>query len=333
MRRTMFIQTALIVALTLVAALASAQQAPANPKVMTINGEPLWAAEITFVLQSAMAPLLQQGHQGPPPEELVESVVQKVVDTKLLAQEARRLKIKPDEKQIKEILARIEQSSGGRAALEANLASGGTDYATLEKTIRDRELARALIDQQVAPSAAVSDDEVRKFYDDNSELFVIQDQVRARHIVIKAEGVGAEADAAALQRAEAARKRALAGEDFGELANELSDGPSAPMGGDLGFFIAEQMEAAFAEAAFALQPGEISEVVKTRFGYHVIKVEERREGGEKVDFDKVAADVRKVVEEQKHEETVATLLTRLTEAAEIVHEEDAGLPVPQTTPQ
>ena len=77
-------------------------------------------------------------------------------------------------------------------------------------------------------------------------------------------------------KAAAARKRAADGEDFAALATEVSEGPSAPQGGDLGFFSRQQMVAPFADAAFALEVGQISEVVETRFGYHVIKVEEKR---------------------------------------------------------
>ena len=89
-----------------------------------------------------------------------------------------------------------------------------------------------------------------------------------------------DTDAAAKAKAEAAHQRAVAGEDFAELAKELSEGPSGPNGGDLGFFEKQRMAPAFADAAFALEPGEISPVIKTQFGYHVIKVEERRGAGD-----------------------------------------------------
>jgi parvulin-like peptidyl-prolyl isomerase len=109
----------------------------------------------------------------------------------------------------------------------------------------------------------------------------------------------------------------LAGEDFGELAEELSEGPSAKDGGDLGFFSASSMVQPFAEAAFGLQPGGISEVVKTRFGFHVIKVEERRAGGTRP-LVEVREPLRNALLERKVKGGVDTLLTRLRSEADIV---------------
>jgi len=108
----------------------------------------------------------------------------------------------------------------------------------------------------------------------------LEKQVRARHILFK---VASDADAAAKQaaknKAEAARARALKGEDFAKLASELSeDTGSAKEGGDLGYNTRGKMVAPFDDAQFALKPGDVSEVVETRFGYHVIKVEGVREG-------------------------------------------------------
>jgi parvulin-like peptidyl-prolyl isomerase len=101
-----------------------------------------------------------------------------------------------------------------------------------------------------------------------------EEQVRARHVLAKADaGADEPTRAAARGKAEQAHRRALAGEDFAALAKELSDDASAAEGGDLGFFEKGRMVPAFADAAFALQPGEISAVVETQFGYHVIKVE------------------------------------------------------------
>jgi peptidyl-prolyl cis-trans isomerase D len=128
----------------------------------------------------------------------------------------------------------------------------------------------------------------------------LEKQVRARHILFKA---ATDADAATKQaakaKAEAARTRALKGEDFAKLARDLSeDTGSAKEGGDLGYNTRGKMVAPFDDAQFALKPGEISNVVETRFGYHVIKVEGVREGDVPVDEAKHEIAGKQLAEER-----------------------------------
>ena len=118
-------------------------------------------------------------------------------------------------------------------------------------------------------------------------------------------------------RADEARARALAGEDFAELAREVSEGPSAEAGGDLGFAAPEQMVPAFAEAASALDPGEISEVVRTNFGFHVIKVEEKKPEVT-LTLEEANDRVRLILNQNKIAEKVQELIRTLGEKAEIV---------------
>ena len=109
----------------------------------------------------------------------------------------------------------------------------------------------------------------------------------------------------------------LAGEDFAALATELSEGPSGPKGGDLGFFSRERMVPPFAEAAFALKPGETSDVVQTRFGFHVIKVEKRREAGT-VPLAEVKERIRQGLSQEQQQKRIEELLNPLRENAKIV---------------
>lgn len=122
----------------------------------------------------------------------------------------------------------------------------------------------------------VSGDELREYYEDHSADFNRPQEVKARHILFTvSEGASEEEAAKVRARAQKILGEARKGADFGELARKHSqDTASAPNGGDLGYFSREQMEPAFSDAAFNLKPGQISEPVRTRFGYHVIKVED-----------------------------------------------------------
>src|SRR5436309_9253017 len=130
----------------------------------------------------------------------------------------------------------------------------------------------------------VKDDDVAEYYALHKEdKFTESEQVRARHILIKAAAdAGADAKAAARNKAEELLAKVKAGADFAALAKESSQDPgSGAKGGDLGLFARGRMTPAFEEAAFALQAGGVSDVVETPFGFHVIKVEEHRPGGAK----------------------------------------------------
>jgi peptidyl-prolyl cis-trans isomerase D len=124
----------------------------------------------------------------------------------------------------------------------------------------------------------ISDGEVRIYYEDNIDMFKEKKQVRARHILFKlAQNASEEKEKEVKEKAFAVMRRARAGEDFATLARENSEGPTAKDGGDLGYFSAGDMVKPFEDAAFNMKKGEISDLVRTRFGYHVIKVEDVKE--------------------------------------------------------
>ena len=127
----------------------------------------------------------------------------------------------------------------------------------------------------VGRKIAVDASKVEQYYHDNMSQFNVPERRHARHILLQAtDNDSAEHLQEQAAKAEEIRKRAQNGEDFSALAREYSEGPSKDSGGDLGFFAAGQMVPAFDQAVFSMQPGEISDVVKTQFGYHIILLEE-----------------------------------------------------------
>ena len=305
--------------LTPLMAFAQAESAPAqekNPAMLEVNGETIYAAEISMIMQNMVAQV--GGRENIQDEnQLVEMATQRIVEQTLLAQEARRTNVQPSELRLAEMTQSFEQQAGSREALEANLAAYGMTYDQLAEFFLEMELARVLIKDQIVPTIEVTDEEVRAYYDENPERFDAEAQVRARHIIFNAT---LEADAKTVSearaKAEAARKRALAGEDFAELARELSEGPTAPNGGDLGFFVKGQTAPAFSAAAFALEPGGISQVVRTPFGLHVIKVEEKRPARH-LPLDEVSEHVRNLLIQQRTANAVAKLIESLADRATV----------------
>jgi len=157
--------------------------------------------------------------------------------------------------------------------VELTLLAGAAREAGLEDTDQYKRLSRyyelrALRDvffqQEIRDN--ITDEAAQQLYDERIGSAQGEPEVRARHILVETE-----------DEAKAVIQKLNDGADFAELAKEESTGPSASNGGDLGFFSKEQMVTPFAEAAFAMETGEISEPVKSRFGWHVIKVEEKRD--------------------------------------------------------
>lgn len=308
----------LLAALLVYAAVGSAQNTvPPDTTLVTVNGSPVRASEVRLVMQNIGAQMQRTGQQIDE-ERLFQAATQQVVDTKLLAQEAQRRGLKADQESIDSIMTQIENEAGGREALQGFLGGMSLPYDQFRDSVRESMLAQLLIDQAVRPTVSVTDQEVEEFYTQNPRFFERPEQVHARHILITVdEGATEAVKADAKARAEQARQRATAGEDFATLAKEVSEGPSAPNGGDLGFFSADRMVKPFADAAFALESGQISQVVETRFGYHVIKVEERRAAGTQP-LDEVRDSLRNGLVERKMAESVGALAEELRAGAEIV---------------
>ncbi|HEU6443208.1 MAG TPA: peptidylprolyl isomerase [Microvirga sp.] len=170
----------------------------------------------------------------------------------------------PDE-QKRELLTgyMIDLKLGAKAAEAAEVGSSA-DFARKLAYNRDKTLLDEYLDQ--AAKKAVTPEAARKLYDETVKGLPAEQEVRARHILVDSE-----------EEAKKAVERVKGGEDFAKVAGELSKDPGSKTdGGDLGFFTKDRMVEPFAEAAFKLEPGQVSEPVKSQFGWHVIKVEEKR---------------------------------------------------------
>ncbi len=185
----------------------------------------------------------------------------------------------------------IENELMAEAATQAGLESGPTFEERL-KYHRRRALRDAYFDKSVR--IAITEDEVKKVYDTKVAGMKPEEEIHARHILVATE-------AEAKEVAERLKK----GEDFATVAKEKSKDPSAE-GGDLGFFTHGQMLKPFEDAAFALEEGQISEPVQTQFGWHIIKVEEKRTRPLPT-FDQVKDQITTQLTQQKAKDTIKGL--------------------------
>ena len=216
---------------------------PPDHVVMTVGDLKITAAQFDRIID-ALSPQYRPIARGRGRRQFAENLVRILA----LAQEGRARK--------------LDQSEAFKA--QANFAA-------------DNVLA-SMITEDINKNIKVEEADLQKYYADHKADY---EQIRARHILIRAQGSPAPvkpgqkdlSDAEALAKAQEIRKRLEGGADFAAIANQESDDTSANNGGDLGFFHRGQMVPSFEEAAFALKPGEMSQPVKTQFGYHIIKVE------------------------------------------------------------
>ena len=141
----------------------------------------------------------------------------------------------------------------------------------------------------------ITDPQVEYYYEENKEMFRQEKEVRARHILFKlAQNAPVEKEEKVKEKASKVLEKARAGGDFAKLAKEYSEGPTAPKGGDLGYFSRGRMAKPFEEAAFKMKKGEISELVRTRFGYHIIKVDDVKEARTKT-LEEVQGEIKETL--------------------------------------
>lgn len=199
-----------------------------------------------------------------------------LIDRTLIWQEANTLGLTVDDSTSDWYVQQFIRSAGGVEAIDAAFAEMGVTRNDLETTIKKDLAVKKLLEVKIAPGTEVSDSIAWEYYWTNPNEFVTPDSIRARHIILRASpGDPQSVKDQKIYILKDLRARAQAGEDFAALAKEYSEGPTGPRGGDLGYFTARDMVRPFSEAAFALEPGQVSNVVQTEFGYHLIKVEDK----------------------------------------------------------
>jgi peptidyl-prolyl cis-trans isomerase C len=250
--------------------------------------------------------------------EIKRMLTDRLIQQELLYQESRRQGIVVETASIEEQIGKMRDRFSSDAEFKQALVKIDTTLPELRVQVERRLAVQGLLDREILKKVQITAEESKAFYDNNPNYFKEPDQVRARHILIKVDPEADEADLKkARQKIEAIEARLQAGEDFAKLARELSEGPSATKGGDLGFFDRRQMVKPFADAAFALKPGEISGVVQTRFGYHLITVEERKPES-KIPYAEVKDRLEQSLKQQKAEKMLNTYLETLKAQATIV---------------
>lgn len=294
---------------------AAAKTSPSDT-IVKVNGTIITRAEMDRAMK-AFSAQNQMGQQPPDSKSAEDAVIEQLVSAELLYQAGTKLGVPDLDKQVADKTAQGKAKFKTEAEYENALESAGLTPKALEELLRKDIVINNLVVKEIVPKATVSDADARKFYDENIDKFKRPEQINASHILCKVDPkASAEEKKKAKEKAASLLKEIKGGKDFAELAKTNSDCPSSKQGGDLGLFGKGQMVPAFETAAFALKPGEVSDVVETQFGYHIIKVTEKKDAGT-AKFEEVKDRIMDYLNNQKIQKGVLDYIAQLKEKAKI----------------
>ena len=275
-------------------------------------------------LNQEMNSLMVQYQNRVPPEQLQQilptirrQALETVINMELVMQEATGRNINPTGKEIeaemKSIVSRFETPE----QFQQHLVATGMSEEMIRSNIERGLKINAVMKANVSNIPDTSEGEVSAFYKDNPDSFKVPEEIRASHILftLSPESSQEEKDGKRLELA-GIRGRIEQGADFAKLAGAHSQCPSSKKGGDLGFFSKGKMVKPFEDAAFGLKEGEISGIVETKFGYHLIKVVDRREA-RIVPLEEAKEQIAAHLKSRKENEAIGEYLKKLRQKAKI----------------
>ncbi|MDD2735594.1 MAG: peptidylprolyl isomerase [Desulfuromonadaceae bacterium] len=255
-------------------------------------------------------------------------VLDHLVEKKLTDQKIKELNIKVSEEEIRQAIddVRKQNKIPSQEALVAALAAQGLSFDQYRTQLREQIEKLKLVSMEVRAKVHVGEAEMRDYYTANLPKYTEEESFRARHIFFK---TGEKATSEEILRAKVTATAVLAdakaGKDFAELAKKFSEDPAARKdGGNLGSFKKGDMQPDLEKAILSLKPGEISDLVSTPIGFHIIKLEARVPGATKP-FESVKGDIEEIIYRKKSEERFSLWAKELRSKASVEIKELDGL--------
>jgi peptidyl-prolyl cis-trans isomerase C len=291
----------------------------ASEVVATVNNEPITGQQLKVLAYTAAGMI--DSTKSP---SFNIRLLDQMIDRTLMAQEAKAAGVAVDDTLVTSVLDRFVRQFGGEAQVDQMLAPMGLTRDDFRQAIARDLTIRKYVDDKITPSIAISDADTKAFYDQNPEMFAGTDSVRASHIILLSHQEDTEQmikDRRA--QLEAIRQRALGGENFAKLAREYSQDNLAQNGGDLGYFPRGMMVKPFEEAAFSLKKGQISPIVDTQFGMHIIKCVDKKPA-RAVPYDEAKTSIDMMLKQRSLSAELQNRLQKSKDAATIVRSYETG---------
>jgi len=295
---------------------------------VTVNGVDIRQSDIEAQIKPQLEKLAARPQQLPPEfveqykKQLRSQVLEKMIVEKLLDEKVKAAQIVVAEEEVIDQVKRMAFAQKPPLSLEdfkALIEASGKSFDEVKQQIQRGLGYQKLMEARWADKVNVTEDDARKYHSENPKQFETPEQVRASHILIKPDTTDPnEAKAAAKATSQRLLKQVKDGADFAALARANSACPSAAKGGDLNFFGRGQMVPAFEKAAFELKVGQVSDIVETQFGYHIIKVTDRKDSNV-IMFEQAKDDIIKMLTQNKQAELAKEYIESLKAEAKIVY--------------
>ncbi len=295
------------------------QKAETVKKVAIVNKVVIQQTDLDREMKQVEKQFASQGKQVSKEElaKFKDRVLEDLIVEELIFQESRNKGIKIERKEVSDSLSDVKKRFPSDNEYNATLKEMQMTEAELTKKIKRGLSNKKLIDTQIIDKISIPEKDNKAFYDTHPEYFKKGEQVQASHILIKF-------DPKADEKAKSAAKKVITdiqaklkkGEDFAVLAKANSTCPSSAKGGDLGFFDRGKMVKPFEEVAFKLKPGETSGIVETQYGYHIIKITDKKPESV-VKFKDVKNDIIKFLKNEQSKKEIQKYIENLKTKATI----------------
>ena len=253
-------------------------------------------------------------------DKFKENILDQMINVEVVYEQAKKDNLLPTKEEVDKKYNELKKNIDSDKEYKKDMEKIGANDEFL-RTQQEQDLAVQNYKENFDKNTKISDEEMKKYYEEHKKDYY-KDEVKASHILVSTKDkngkpLSDEKKKEAKKKAEDLLKRAKSGEEFSELAKENSDDPgSAAQGGDLGYFSKGMMVPEFEKAAFNLKPGEISDIVESSFGYHIIKVTDKV--NEQTPYDDVKDSIKTILLNEKFTEQV----TKLTKEAKIEKNKD-----------
>ena len=327
-----FAALAALLPLTLMAQEAKPAAAPELPDpVAVVEGEKISRADLEETFTSALASSGINADDLTADQKMAgyREILDELIVDKLISRKASSVEVSDADLQTE--LTRVKSQFPSEDVFKAEMTKAGETESSFRDNVKKMMQQQKWMETQIGDKASVSQADIKKFYDENKKEFEHPEMVRASHILIRVpEDADEKVVAEKKKAADAALERVTSKkEDFTAVAKDVSEEPGAKeSGGDLNFFPKDRMVPEFANAAFAMKKGEISkEPVRTKFGWHVINVTDRKDSGT-MPYDEVKGQVGSYLEGGKRRDAVRNIIDTLRGEAKI----DNKLPAAPAAP-
>ena len=285
-----------------------------------VNGQAISEDAIQFELERLVRFYSEHGLSQEQIRAQLPTLVQRATDqaigTKLLLDEASRLDLPVSDVEVEEQLERIVRQVGGRPAFEQALAQQKLTEAAFREQLRRGKRVDKLVEKAVAGVEEPTEADIRAYFGEHQDEFAKGERVLAQHILVTPDGDTQTSKDEARAKIAGIRERVLGGKDFSDEAAAHSMCPSGKEGGSLGWFGRGMMVPEFDQAVFSMKVGEVSDVIETQFGYHIIYKTDHEASGA-AEFDDVREQVRDLLRHARRGEAMTVYVEELKAKAKI----------------